>query len=111
MDELFQQIQEQIQIAVRNRDRNAWIVIVCVIMGIIFSVIWIFFNPNDHPAKVIAISVFLSILLGIILPEIVFRKYRSKCPKCGMNWDMIALKKTIEATWPVCPGCGLNLVE
>jgi hypothetical protein len=110
MNELYEIIKEQKKIAIHNRDRNFRIIVVFIIMGFIFYLFWMYFISQDDPLKVIGIFFLVSMIAGIISPAIMFRKHRSKCPKCGMNWDMLASGKTIEEEWPICPGCGLDLI-
>lgn len=106
---LLQKIQEQKRLAIHNRDRNGWIMICSIVMGFAFAAVWISCNPEVNPGAIIMKSLFSAILLGIAIPIIAFRRQRSKCPGCGLNWDMLAYKRTIEETWPACPVCGLNL--
>ena len=111
MIELSQKIEAQKRIALRNKSRNNWILVVAAVIGFILAGIWIMYHPDDHEGTVVGVWLALSISMGLIYPFIFLRKTASQCPKCGSNWDMLSFKKTIETPVPKCSGCGLDLMD
>ncbi len=98
------EIMKQRRLALRNRSRDNWIMLISIIFSVfIAGMLVVSFGFGPHKAMIISFAG--ALVLGTVLSLI---KRNATCPECGCSWDY-AWGPDNPSKWRECPQCGLDI--
>jgi ribosomal protein L40E len=108
------EVQEQLELAERYRDRRNWLMLAGVIVAALVGVVLAIATRSEGR------SIFMgAVFVGSSVALLIFNRVKpAQCPKCGYKWLFREDRKDkvppnypeAELTeWKACPGCGLPM--